>query len=81
MGPHQCHTRPVLSHYTQAAPLRNRAVHDNMLNVRGLRCPHLVHAYPRRAPIAALRRQAHRFGTNSYLVRLSAEGSVLINFN
>jgi hypothetical protein len=48
-----------------------------MLNVRELRRPHLVRAYPRRAPIAALRRQAHRLGTNSYLVTLSAKESVL----
>ena len=47
-----------------------------MLNVRGLRCPHLVRAYPRRAPIAALRRRAQTRLTCSallYLLRCNRE--------
>ena len=54
MGPDLSGSLPGLSHYSQAAPLQYRAVHDGVLNVTELHSPCLVPSYPRRALIIAV---------------------------
>jgi hypothetical protein len=77
MGSNLIRSLPEPSHRTRAVPLQYRAAHDSMLDVKALRNPYLVRAYPHRAPIIALQRRAHRPGTNSHFVTISVKGSVL----